>query len=260
MDELVRHPKVLDAVESIIGPNILIYHLTSWLKEPHEPSHVSWHQDGTYFGLEPAEQVTAWIALTDSTAEMGCIKILPGSHVIGQKPHKDTSVPGNLLSRGQTIESPAGLCKPCDDAAAGRTDVAAPHACRALLRAEPHGSAPYRYRCQLYPDALPPGQRRAGNRGAGPRETTITAISIRSRGRPAISIWRRVRCTPPRSSAFSNPTSCSLRAAEAEMSGSDLLTWHADARGSAAIPAITGKNRRPFHPGRATARPAVNSQ
>jgi ectoine hydroxylase-related dioxygenase (phytanoyl-CoA dioxygenase family) len=104
MDELVRHPKVLDAVESVIGPNILIYHLTSWLKEPDEPSHVSWHQDGTYFGLEPAEQITAWIALTDATPEMGCIKLLPGTHVIGQKPHKDTSTPGNLLSRGQTIE------------------------------------------------------------------------------------------------------------------------------------------------------------
>jgi non-haem Fe2+, alpha-ketoglutarate-dependent halogenase len=104
MDKLVRHPKVLDAVESIIGPNILIYHLTSWLKEPNDPSHVSWHQDGTYFGLEPYEQITAWIALTDATPEMGCVKILPGSHVIGQRPHKDTFTPGNLLSRGQTID------------------------------------------------------------------------------------------------------------------------------------------------------------
>ena len=101
MDELVRHPKVLDAVESLIGPNILLYHLTSWLKEPGEPSHVSWHQDGTYFGLEPYEQITAWIALTDATEEMGCI---PGSQVIGQRPHKDMPAPGNLLSRGQTID------------------------------------------------------------------------------------------------------------------------------------------------------------
>jgi non-heme Fe2+,alpha-ketoglutarate-dependent halogenase len=111
MDELVRHPKVLDAVESLIGPNILIYHLTSWLKEPNEPSHVSWHQDGTYFGLEPFEQITAWIALTDATPEMGCVRIIPGSHVIGQRPHKDTSTPGNLLSRGQTIEHPLDYTK-----------------------------------------------------------------------------------------------------------------------------------------------------
>jgi Phytanoyl-CoA dioxygenase (PhyH) len=106
LDELVRHPAVLDAVESLIGPNILIYHLTSWLKEPREESHVSWHQDGTYFGLEPFEQVTAWIALTDSTEEMGCVRIIPGSQVIGQRPHKDMPVPGNLLSRGQTIDHP----------------------------------------------------------------------------------------------------------------------------------------------------------
>ena len=104
MDELVRHPKVLDAVESVIGPDIMIYHLTSWLKEPHDAARVSWHQDGTYFGLEPAEQVTAWIALTDSAPEMGCIKLLPGSHTIGQQPHKDAVAPDNLLSRGQTID------------------------------------------------------------------------------------------------------------------------------------------------------------
>jgi non-haem Fe2+, alpha-ketoglutarate-dependent halogenase len=104
VDELVRHPKVLDAVESLIGPNILIYHLTSWLKEPNEPSHVSWHQDGTYFGLEPYEQITVWIALTDATPEMGCVKVLPGSHAIGQRPHKDMPATGNLLSRGQTID------------------------------------------------------------------------------------------------------------------------------------------------------------
>ncbi len=123
MDELVRHPKVLDAVEGIIGPNILLYHLTSWLKEPNEPSHVSWHQDGTYFGywIALAEQVTAWIALTDATPEMGCVKIIPGSHVIGQRPHKDTFSPGNLLSRGQTHRAQAGLHEVCDDAAHGRT-------------------------------------------------------------------------------------------------------------------------------------------
>ncbi len=111
MDALVRHPKVLDAVESLIGPNILIYHLTSWLKEPNDPSHVSWHQDGTYFALEPYEQITAWIALTDATPEMGCIKIIPGSQVIGQRPHRDTATPGNLLSRGQTIDHPLDYTK-----------------------------------------------------------------------------------------------------------------------------------------------------
>ncbi len=111
MDELVRHPRVLDAVESLIGPDILIYHLTSWLKEPGDGSYVSWHQDGTYFGLEPFDQVTAWIALTDATPDMGCIKIIPGSQVIGQRPHRDTMTSGNLLSRGQTIDHPLDYTK-----------------------------------------------------------------------------------------------------------------------------------------------------
>jgi len=103
MHELVTHPKVLDAVESIIGPDILLYHLTSWFKEPGETSFVSWHQDGTYFDLEPFEQVTCWIALSDSTREMGCVKVIPGTHVIGQRPHQDMFQKGNLLSRGQTL-------------------------------------------------------------------------------------------------------------------------------------------------------------
>jgi len=169
MDALVRHPKVLDAVASLIGPNILIYHLTSWLKEPNEPTHVSWHQDGTYFGLDPAEQVTAWIALTDATPEMGCVKIIPGSQVIGQRPHKDTFSPGNLLSRGQTIEHKLDFFEVRHDAVASGTDFVASYAHRALVRAQPDGPAADRDRCQLYSDALPVGERNESDGGAGPR-------------------------------------------------------------------------------------------
>jgi non-heme Fe2+,alpha-ketoglutarate-dependent halogenase len=104
MNELARHPKVLDAVESLIGPDILLYHLTSWLKEPRDGSYVSWHQDSTYFYLEPFEQVTAWIALTDATPENGCLQILPGSHKHGQREHVIGDPRGNLLSNGQHIE------------------------------------------------------------------------------------------------------------------------------------------------------------
>lgn len=104
MDELIRHPKVLDAVESIIGPNILVYHLTSWLKEPNDGAFVSWHQDATYFYLEPFEQVTAWIALTDATPDNGCLQILPGSHQGGQREHVLRDPRGNLLSNGQHVD------------------------------------------------------------------------------------------------------------------------------------------------------------
>ena len=104
MDKLIRHSRVLDAVESLIGSDILVYHLTCWLKEPGDGTFVSWHQDGTYFGLEPFEQVTAWVALTDATPENGCLRFLPGSHKDGQRGHVLGATHGNLLSNGQYID------------------------------------------------------------------------------------------------------------------------------------------------------------
>lgn len=105
MADLVRHPRILDAVEDLIGPDILVFHLTCWVKEPGDGTFVSWHQDGTYFHLEPAEHVTAWIGLSDSTPETGCVHVLPGSHKLGQLPHRTEAYAANLLSNGQTVEA-----------------------------------------------------------------------------------------------------------------------------------------------------------
>ena len=102
--ELVRHPKLLDMAEAIVGPDILVFHTTVWIKEGGSESFVPWHQDGTYFGLEPHEQVTAWVALTPSTREMGCLRFLPGSHREGQVRHRDRDDETLMLSRGQTIQ------------------------------------------------------------------------------------------------------------------------------------------------------------
>ena len=62
-----------------------------------------WHQDATYFGLYPYEHVTAWIALTNSTLENGCVEVFPGSHNSGQKPYRDDREELAMLSRGQTL-------------------------------------------------------------------------------------------------------------------------------------------------------------
>jgi non-heme Fe2+,alpha-ketoglutarate-dependent halogenase len=103
VDALVRHPAVLDPVEDLIGPDIRLFHFTIWPKSPGDPAYVSWHQDATYFGLEPAVHVTAWIALTDAPAEAGCMEVVPGSHRRGQLAHGQFDAPDNLLSRGQTL-------------------------------------------------------------------------------------------------------------------------------------------------------------
>jgi non-heme Fe2+,alpha-ketoglutarate-dependent halogenase len=104
VDEIVRLPQILDPVESLIGPDILVYTITLWLKEPRSEAFVSWHQDSTYFGLEPADQhVSAWVALSSSTAESGCVAVLSGSHRAGQLPHQTQVDPANLFGNGQTV-------------------------------------------------------------------------------------------------------------------------------------------------------------
>jgi hypothetical protein len=103
VDEIVRHARVLDAVETVIGPNILVWGTSFFIKEPHNKSFVSWHQDLTYWGLEPADIVTAWIALSPSTRENGAMRVLPASHTMEVLPHTDTFAADNLLSRGQEI-------------------------------------------------------------------------------------------------------------------------------------------------------------
>jgi hypothetical protein len=103
IDALVRHPAVLDPVEDIIGPDIRLFHFTIWPKSPGDPAYVSWHQDATYFGLEPAVHITAWVALTDVPVESGAVEVVPGSHRLGQLHHGQFADDANLLSRGQTL-------------------------------------------------------------------------------------------------------------------------------------------------------------
>ena len=103
VDEIVHAPEVLDAVEDLIGPDIRLFHLTAWPKDAGSGAYVSWHQDATYFALEPACHVTAWVALTDAPVEAGCMEVVPGSHRLGQLPHAEMQDPENLLSRGQTL-------------------------------------------------------------------------------------------------------------------------------------------------------------
>ena len=104
LDDMVRHPAILDAVEDILGPNLLVWGSSFFIKDARNPGFVSWHQDSTYWGLDPADIVTAWVALSDSTVENGAMRVMPDTHTMEQAPHRDTFAEGNLLSRGQEIE------------------------------------------------------------------------------------------------------------------------------------------------------------
>jgi non-heme Fe2+,alpha-ketoglutarate-dependent halogenase len=103
LDAIVHNSKILDAVESIIGKNILVCSTTLFIKDPKKEGFVSYHQDAKYIGLEPHNWVTAWIAITDSNNENGCMKMWPKSH-LELKDHNQKFNEGNLLTRGQTVE------------------------------------------------------------------------------------------------------------------------------------------------------------
>ena len=102
--DLVCDPAILDHVEKILGPDILCWSSSFFSKPANDQAFVSWHQDLTYWGLEPEDIVTAWIAITPSTPESGCMRVIPGSHNRGQQGHRDTYAMENLLSRGQVLD------------------------------------------------------------------------------------------------------------------------------------------------------------
>lgn len=102
--ELARSDRILDAVESLLGPNLLVWSVELFIKEPGSKKSVSWHQDITYWGMgETDDEITAWVALSDVSVEAGCMRFLPGSHLGGLVAHDDTFAEDNLLSRGQEI-------------------------------------------------------------------------------------------------------------------------------------------------------------
>ena len=105
LDEVTHDSKILDAVQSVIGENILICGTTLFIKNPAEKGFVSFHQDAKYIGLKPYNWVTAWIAITDSNEHNGCMKMWPGSHKDNLKDHDQMFNEGNLLTRGQTVNS-----------------------------------------------------------------------------------------------------------------------------------------------------------
>jgi non-heme Fe2+,alpha-ketoglutarate-dependent halogenase len=103
VDELVHHPKIVDAAEDVLGPNLLCWTTNFFIKEANSPGFVSWHQDAFYWGLSKDDVMTAWVALSPANLQSGCMKFVPGSQTQDHIRHVDTFHKDNLLSRGQEI-------------------------------------------------------------------------------------------------------------------------------------------------------------
>jgi non-heme Fe2+,alpha-ketoglutarate-dependent halogenase len=103
LDQITHDSRILDAVQDVIGPDILVAGTTLFIKEPETKGFISWHQDARYIGLEPHDWVTGWLAISDVTEENGCMRMIPGSHKAPLVEHVDTFGEDNLLTRGQTV-------------------------------------------------------------------------------------------------------------------------------------------------------------
>src|SRR5437868_6081910 len=127
--ELATHLAVLDSVEAVLGPDIMLLATHFFCKYPaadgrrqaedgsDQPAttacrlpptvsperYVAWHQDVTYWGLEPPLSVTAWYAVDDSDVENGCMRVIPGTHHGGIREHGKAERAGNLLSINQEV-------------------------------------------------------------------------------------------------------------------------------------------------------------
>jgi ectoine hydroxylase-related dioxygenase (phytanoyl-CoA dioxygenase family) len=102
-DSLIRHPALVAAASEVLGPDLMVWSSGLFIKEADTPSFVSWHQDLTYWGLDDAEEITAWVALSPSSVASGCMRFVPGSHKQQLVAHRDSFSEDNLLTRGQEI-------------------------------------------------------------------------------------------------------------------------------------------------------------
>ena len=114
LDAVVRHEPILEAVSRLLGPDLLLWNSGFVVKPPGSGYFASWHQDLLYWGLEPQEAMTAWLAFTESTVENGCLRCVPGTHRGGLLPVTETFAKDNMLSRGQEVDVPEAETKAVD--------------------------------------------------------------------------------------------------------------------------------------------------
>jgi ectoine hydroxylase-related dioxygenase (phytanoyl-CoA dioxygenase family) len=110
--DIVMNPRILDLVEGILGPNFYVWGSHFFIKPPHSPGTVPWHQDAYYWPLSPCNTVTAWLAFDDVDEVNGGMKLIPGSQ------H------GGLIKHRQKDDANATLALGLEDGTDFKTDTA----------------------------------------------------------------------------------------------------------------------------------------
>jgi ectoine hydroxylase-related dioxygenase (phytanoyl-CoA dioxygenase family) len=102
--DLCCHEEILDMVEQLIGPDIVLWGSQLFCKPAGDGLAVPWHQDGQYWPLDPLATVTVRIAIEDSTPENGCMRYIPGSHQSRRLEHHEITTASNMALRQQVPE------------------------------------------------------------------------------------------------------------------------------------------------------------
>lgn len=156
--DIATHPKIIDVIEALIGPDVMLLATHFFCKYGPREKFVAWHQDVTYWGLEPPEAVTAWYAVDDSDTGNGCMQVIPGSHRHGIQAHGTSERAGNLLSINQEVPVTAEAAASAFDLVLKAGEMSIHHG--SLI----HGSLPNhstRRRCGLTIRYIPPTVRQA---------------------------------------------------------------------------------------------------
>jgi hypothetical protein len=95
--QLVQHPRIVDAVADLLGPNVVCWGSHFFCKMPHDGKRVPWHQDSTYWPLSPTKTVTVWLAIDDADPENANMKFIPRSHLHGLIDYDETQDANTVL-------------------------------------------------------------------------------------------------------------------------------------------------------------------
>ena len=187
LNDLIRHARILDAVEDLIGPDILCWGSSFFIKERAQPGYVSWHQDSHLLGPGATRHRHRLGGVVRQHAANGAMRVIPGSHLrdqIAAPRHVRAGQPADRAGRRSWWRSTTREAATLE--LARRGDVAAPRAADPWLGSEPVRSAADRLRYPLHPDLCAAGGRVARQRDAGARRGPLSAISSRSNGRMRI--------------------------------------------------------------------------
>ncbi|MGA1195773.1 MAG: phytanoyl-CoA dioxygenase family protein [Candidatus Latescibacterota bacterium] len=102
--DIATHPILLNHIEEVLGPNLMCWAMYFWYKEPHNTKYIPWHQDAVYWPMQPRINMTAWVALSPTFKENGCLRIIPGSHKKWLDDHYQDLDSGAQFGRGLSAD------------------------------------------------------------------------------------------------------------------------------------------------------------